>query len=434
MLRNAASKVMWGGRATVFMVGLAVIGALLMVFLLAPPAHAFSTFTVNLTADTPDANLSNAVCDVNPSASGNQCTLRAAIQQANVSVGADTINFNISGTGVHTISPASALPVITKPVIINGYSQPGSSVNKLAKGTNAKLLIEINGNNAGGASGLFIVASDSVVKGLVINRFIFHAIRIQPEFGEGPAEVVTNVRIEGNFLGTAPTGTIARANGLEGVFISDGSYNTIGGTSPDKRNLISGNNFIGVDIEATAASGPISVGNTVQGNLIGTQKDGIHALGNGADGVQVIGDGAFGNRILSNSIFSNVGLGIDLVPPNGPTPNDSRDTDTGPNSLQNFPVLSSARTISGKTTIRGTLNSRPGAFYTLQFFSNPSGSNEGRRFIGQKVVSTNANGNVAFTSFPATAVPVGQTITATATRNTTGDTSEFSAPRTVVAG
>src|SRR5215218_4606694 len=191
MLRNVAFKDMWLGTFAVWMVAIALLGALVMVGLLAPQARAVSTFTVNLTADTPDANLSNAVCDVNPSASGNQCTLRAAIQQANVSAGADTINFNISGTGVHTISPASALPHITTPVIINGYSQPGSSVNKLAKGTNAKLLIEINGNNAGGASGLFIVASDSVVKGLVINRFNFAAIRIQPEFEDGPADVVT---------------------------------------------------------------------------------------------------------------------------------------------------------------------------------------------------------------------------------------------------
>src|SRR5215211_882622 len=174
MLRTAASKVIWVERASVFLGGFAFILALVMVGLLAPRAYAApSTFTVNLTADTPDANLSNTACDVNPSASGNQCTLRAAIQQANVSAGADTINFNISGTGVHTISPTSPLPDITKPVIINGYSQPGSSVNKLAKGTNAKLLIEINGTNSGTSDGgLYIAASDSVVKGLVINRFL----------------------------------------------------------------------------------------------------------------------------------------------------------------------------------------------------------------------------------------------------------------------
>jgi len=266
-----------------------------------------------------------------------------------------------------------------------------------------------------------------VVKGLVINRFNSDAIDIEPGRGQGPEDVLTNVRIEGNFLGTDPSGTIDRGNGLNGVFIFDGSYNTIGGTSPAARNLISGNGRHGVFIEGARLTNPISVGNTVQGNLIGTQRDGIHALGNTENGMEIFGNAPLGNRILSNSIFSNGGLGIDL----GAGANDSGDTDTGPNGLQNFPVLSSARTISGKTTIRGTLNSHPVSSYTIQFFSNPSGTNEGRTFIGQKVVSTNVNGNVSFAFSPKNAVAVGQAITATATMNTTGDTSEFSAPRTV---
>src|SRR5215210_3868966 len=132
MLRTAASKVIWVERASVFMGGFAFILALVMVGLLAPPAHAFSIFTVNSTADTPDANLSNAVCDVNPSASGNQCTLRAAIQEANDNINpteTDLIKFNIPDSvdpGVKTISPGSSLPSIEEPVIIDGYSQPGS--------------------------------------------------------------------------------------------------------------------------------------------------------------------------------------------------------------------------------------------------------------------------------------------------------------------
>jgi hypothetical protein len=69
-------------------------------------------------------------------------TLREAIMSINaganvnadvVPVGAyataDTINFNIAGAGVHTIAPSPFLPNITKPVTINGYSQPGTSAN-----------------------------------------------------------------------------------------------------------------------------------------------------------------------------------------------------------------------------------------------------------------------------------------------------------------
>ena len=72
-------------------------------------------------------------------------TLREAITSANnnanvnadvVAVGTygtDTINFNISGAGVKTITPGSTLPAITDPLTINGYSQPGSSESGKSK-------------------------------------------------------------------------------------------------------------------------------------------------------------------------------------------------------------------------------------------------------------------------------------------------------------
>ena len=64
-------------------------------------------------------------------------------------------------------------------------------------------------------------------------------------------------------------------------------------------------------------------------------------------------------------------------------------------------------------------------------FSNPKGTDEGKKFIGQKKVSTDASGNVSFTkALPR--VGVGKTITATAT-GPGGNTSEFSAPKKVVA-
>ena len=91
----------------------------------ARPAYA-TTFTVDLTADFPDPNLGDDECVV--SIFGG-CTLRAAIGQANATDGADTIRFNIPGSGPHTISPASALPFITETLTIDGYSQPGTGLN-----------------------------------------------------------------------------------------------------------------------------------------------------------------------------------------------------------------------------------------------------------------------------------------------------------------
>src|SRR5437879_13907421 len=73
-------------------------------------------------------------------------TLRNAITLANTTPGADTIAFNISGAGVHTITPLTPLPNITEAVTIDGYTQPGSSVNTLASGDNAVLKIELNGD------------------------------------------------------------------------------------------------------------------------------------------------------------------------------------------------------------------------------------------------------------------------------------------------
>jgi CSLREA domain-containing protein len=433
MLRNEATKEMREGSAVAWMVAIALLVILVGGGLLAPRAYAApSTFTVNRTADTPDANLSNAVCDVNPAASGNQCTLRAALQEANDNnnpTETDKIKFDIPDSvdpGVKTISPASTLPAIEEPVIVNGYSQPGSSVNTLAKGTNAKLLIQINAGAEGRGLQIVASASNSVVKGLVINRADFSGLDIQP----GDAFLVTNVRVEGNFIGTNAAGTSALANG-SGVSLFCTTNSTVGGTTRASRNLISGNEQDGVFIHGCTSDGASSADNNlVQGNLVGTQKDGVQALGNGSDGVGLLED-ADGNRILSNSIFANGNLGIDLSD-NGPTANDSLDPDTGENRLQNFPVITSAKTISGTTTIEGALNSSPSESYTIEFFSNPSGD-EGQTFIGQKIVSTDASGDASFSFTPTKAVAVGRQITATATSNATEDTSEFSAAQQVTA-
>jgi hypothetical protein len=96
------------------------------------------------------------------------------------------------------------------------------------------------------------------------------------------------------------------------------------------------------------------------------------------------------------------------------TPNDPGDADTGPNGLQNKPVISSAKTSSTKTTITGTLASVPNTLYRVEFYSNPSGTDEGKKFLGLKLVSTDASGNATFTFSPASKVAAGQTVTATA--------------------
>ena len=70
-------------------------------------------------------------------------SLRQAILNANANPGLDTITFDIPGAGVHTISPASALPAITDPVVIDGYTSRGQA-NTLPRRQRG-LLIELDG-------------------------------------------------------------------------------------------------------------------------------------------------------------------------------------------------------------------------------------------------------------------------------------------------
>ena len=193
-----------------------------------------------------------------------------------------------------------------------------------------------------------------------------------------------------------------------------------------------------------SGSGVLIDGET-SGNIVGgTLPETANTIAfNSEDGVTIghedrfnLGpDTSFGNGILRNSIFSNGGLGIDLVgendPPDGATPNDEEDPDDGPNNLQNKPNLTSAENAGGETTVKGSLKSVPNRTFRIRFFSNPSG-NEGKKYIGAKSVTTDADGNVAFTFKPENKVGANQNITSTATGTTTGNTSEFSAPEEVV--
>jgi CSLREA domain-containing protein len=104
--------------------------------------------------------------------------------------------------------------------------------------------------------------------------------------------------VQGNFIGTDVTGTAALGNGGTGIVISDSPSNIIGGTVAGTGNLISAN-FIGVGI-----NGAESTGNLIQGNGIGTDLSGNNPIGNGGIGVAFFG--ATGNTVGGSDLAGNV--------------------------------------------------------------------------------------------------------------------------------
>ena len=200
-------------------------------------------------------------------------SLRQAILSANASPGPDRIEFGLLGTGVRTINLTSVLPTITDSVAIDGSSQLGY--------TNQPL-VEINGSAVVG-NGFTIVAPNSEIRGLAINRFQGNGILIN-------GAAATGNRIVANRIGTNAEGTIDLGNISNGVFIANATGNTIGGLTAADRNIISGNNDRGVRIEAS--------NNTVVGNFIGTNASGTAAIGNTFIGVNVLGGS---NNVIGGS-------------------------------------------------------------------------------------------------------------------------------------
>jgi titin len=88
--------------------------------------------------------------------------------------------------------------------------------------------------------------------------------------------------IQGNTIGTDVTGTQALGNGSHGVFLETAFLYLVGGTEAGAGNLISGNGGSGVFIGSSGS------GNLVQGNRIGTDVTGTRPLGNAGDGVHVL--------------------------------------------------------------------------------------------------------------------------------------------------
>jgi titin len=273
------------------------------------------------------------VTNTNDSGAG---SLRQAILDSNATPGADSIAFNIPGAGSHLITVGSALPTVTDPVNLDATTQPGFA------GTPVILV-----NGAGTTPmGLVVTANLCTVRALTVFSFTQYGLEI----------------LGGS--GSTVAGCIFSANGVGGLALSAGAnHNVIGGATPAAANVASNNgswgvvvygqgangnviqgDFLGTDLTSTLAepngfggavvaagaagnffysnvmsdnavyglvlSDPGTVGNTAAGNLIGVGKTGV-AMANGFGGV------GFGNGASNNTLGGAVPGAANVISSNG---------------------------------------------------------------------------------------------------------------------
>lgn len=350
----------------------------------------------------------------------------------NVISGNSNLGVNIRGTG--NIVQGNYIGTDITGTLALGNTDIGVSASDdaLIGGTTpeARNIISASGNN-GSTSGNIVL----------VNNFT----------GNPPVPAT----VQGNYIGTDVSGTRGLGGTAPGITILTNN-NVIGGTAAGARNVISGNS-IGIQLGVFFSGG--ITGNIIKGNYIGLNAAGTGAVPNTQQGItiadsanNIIGGieseasnkiafnggpgitltGGVGNVIRGNSIFSNNGLGIDLTVNSvtGVTPNDATDADTGPNNLQNFPVITGVLSSANSTTIQGSLKSIPLTTFQIDFYSNaavdPSGNGEGAQFFNSASVTTDANGDATINATFPVGLPSGRVITSTAT-DPNGNTSEFSA-------
>jgi len=295
--------------------------AFVLLALLADVAAA-ATFTVDTTSDV-------GLTACTPAA--NDCSLRGALSRANGTAVEHLVQFNIpmtdggcvAATGVCTIRPATALPDINANanglVTIDGLTQPGASANTNTPaqgGINAQLKIVLSGTACGGGSGCsngLSFVRHGTVSGLVINGFGGGTAVSFSQAGNGGV-------VEGCYIGTDVTGTIAVPNSL-GVIAGGNPFGggfssnvRVGGNVPRQRNVISGQTSDGINAGGANFQ--------ILGNLIGTNAAGTAALGN-ATGMRLSGGVGFfqivgGADASSRNVISGNGRGV-VIAGAGPT-------------------------------------------------------------------------------------------------------------------
>lgn len=254
---------------------MALLFALLV---LAPFSSGAAIFVVNTTDDDPDDDPGDGSCSTGSliiltgGLIGFECTLRAALEEANATAGYDEVRFSShlsTVAGVVEIVPTTQLPWIYDPVHINGYSHPAYD----EMNPNETPVINLLGSSVATATtaGLtFLPGADgSQVRGLAIAEWSGSGILISPFFSSAPG----GITIQGNHLGVW-RGVFHRGNDQDGIHVVGSDGNIIGTSCSaflgcsGRGNLIATNGRHGVHLDGTSAN------NTIAGNRIGTDRYG----------------------------------------------------------------------------------------------------------------------------------------------------------------
>jgi uncharacterized membrane protein len=243
------------------------------------------------------------VTNTNDSGAG---SLRQAILDANAAGTGAVIGFTSGATGA-PISVTSALPALTAPDVTMDATS-----TEFGLGYSGTPLVVLDGSLAGsGVNGLTISGGSATVRGLDIIHFHGNGILLT---GKGNDNI-----IQSNYIGVKTNGVTAAANTNDGILISGDSQDTIGGTTTDLANIISGNTKVGIEIDGGGAAANQDV---IEGNFIGTDTTGTAAVPNG-QGILLVGaSGNFIGSILpgsGNLISGNTGRGIVLTAQAGET-------------------------------------------------------------------------------------------------------------------
>jgi uncharacterized repeat protein (TIGR01451 family) len=334
----------------------------------------------------------------------------------------------ISGNGGHGIRMFNTSDVTIQNNYIGTNAFGNSAVPNLGNG------ITMLGEGEGGATLIDAELNQNNIIGLNVNG---GGNLISGNTGNGIyAQTSKNLTIHNNIIGLSvdqnnkiPNGTTANA----GIYFDDMVIDfRIGGTGGNESNIISGNTGNGLYIYGAESSngtiqnniigsnpnGALNFGNTLNGALIYSSHDilmgGIGGSStkniisnNGKHGVSIekgvsLGNPPYNITMLGNAIKNNTNLGINLenIAENSSfiDPNDTLDPDTGPNDLQNSPIIVDRVVSNTMITVNGILNTEANSNYRIELFAtnpvyNVDSDREGAEIIGSTQVTTDTNGN-----------------------------------------